>query len=126
MGAARCGERVCVNMSEQCIFCKIVAGEIPSVRVLDHARAIAIRDVSPQAPTHVLVIPRAHVPGLAELPANDSLWNELLGLVQEIVDAEHLDQGFRVVVNQGDDGGQTVPHLHLHVLGRRALAWPPG
>ncbi|HVA90915.1 MAG TPA: histidine triad nucleotide-binding protein [Chloroflexota bacterium] len=113
-------------MSDQCIFCKIVAGEIPSARVLDHERVIAFRDVNPQAPTHVLVVPRAHVPGLAELPARDPLWNELLNAVQEVVRAEGLAQGFRVVVNQGGDGGQTVQHLHLHVLGGRALTWPPG
>ncbi|MGH2411109.1 MAG: HIT domain-containing protein [Chloroflexota bacterium] len=113
-------------MSDQCIFCKIVMGEIPSAHVLDHERVIAIRDVIPQAPSHILVLPRSHVPGLAELPASDSLWNELLAAVQEIVKAEGLEQGFRVVVNQGEDGGQTVPHLHLHVLGRRPLTWPPG
>ncbi|HXT37371.1 MAG TPA: histidine triad nucleotide-binding protein [Chloroflexota bacterium] len=113
-------------MSDKCIFCKIVAGEIPATRVLEHQEVIAIQDANPQAPVHVLVLPRRHVPGLAELPASDVLWNELIAVVQEIVEAKGLDQGFRVVVNQGDDGGQTVPHLHLHVLGRRTMAWPPG
>lgn len=113
-------------MSDQCIFCKIVAGEIPATRVLDHESVIAIRDVNPQAPIHVLVLPRRHVPGLAELPASENLWNDLVAAVQQVVALEKLDQGFRVVVNQGDHGGQTVPHLHLHVLGQRALGWPPG
>ncbi|HVC80663.1 MAG TPA: HIT domain-containing protein [Chloroflexota bacterium] len=113
-------------MNDHCVFCRIVAGEIPATRVLDHERVIAIRDVSPQAPTHILILPRRHVPGLAELPASDGLWNDLMAAVQQVVSIERLDQGFRVVVNQGDHGGQTVPHLHLHVLGQRALGWPPG
>ncbi|MGH2391093.1 MAG: HIT domain-containing protein, partial [Chloroflexota bacterium] len=87
---------------------------------------VAFRDSGPQAPTHVLVVPRRHVSGITALPANDPIWNELLGVVQAVVRAEHLDGGFRVVMNHGADGGQTVDHLHLHVLGGRVLAWPPG
>lgn len=113
-------------MSEQCIFCRIIAGEIPSTGVLESEAAIAIRDVNPQAPTHVLVIPRRHVSGIEDLPGDDALWNDLLSTVRLVARAEHLDEGYRVVINHGADGGQTVAHLHLHVLGGRAMAWPPG
>ncbi|MDB5060022.1 MAG: apaH [Chloroflexi bacterium] len=113
-------------MNETCIFCRIVRGEIPAERVLETDNVIAIRDVNPQAPVHVLVLPKTHVAGLLELPAEDVTWNRLIGTVQEVVRVEGLVNGFRMVVNQGSDGGQTVPHLHLHVLGGRALHWPPG
>lgn len=113
-------------MNETCIFCRIVRGEIPAERVLETDNVIAIRDVNPQAPVHVLVLPKTHVAGMLELPAEDVTWNRLIGTVQEVVRVEGLVNGFRVVVNQGSDGGQTVPHLHLHVLGGRTLQWPPG
>ncbi len=112
--------------SDQCVFCKIIAGEIPSQRVLENDDVLAFRDVNPQAPTHVLVVPRRHVPGMTTLPGDDPLWNSLLSAAQVVARAEHLDSGFRVVVNHGADGGQTVDHLHLHVLGGRSLSWPPG
>jgi histidine triad (HIT) family protein len=113
-------------VNETCIFCRIVRGEIPAERVLETDNVIAIRDVNPQAPVHVLVLPKTHVAGMLELPAEDVTWNRLIGTVQEVVRVEGLVNGFRVVVNQGSDGGQTVPHLHLHVLGGRTLQWPPG
>ncbi|MDB5077037.1 MAG: hypothetical protein JWO42_3216 [Chloroflexi bacterium] len=113
-------------MNETCIFCRIARGEIPAERVLETDNVIAIRDVNPQAPVHVLVLPKTHVAGMLELPAEDVTWNRLIGTVQEVVRVEGLVNGFRVVVNQGSDGGQTVPHLHLHVLGGRTLQWPPG
>lgn len=113
-------------MDPHCVFCRIIAGQIPAEMVLESEAGIAIRDVGPQAPTHILVIPREHVAGMEALPAASSTWNALIGLAQAVALREGLDNGFRLVVNQGADGGQTVGHLHLHVLGGRALGWPPG
>ncbi len=113
-------------MSEQCIFCRIVRGEIPATRVLERERVIAFRDVNPQAPVHILVVPTEHVAGLTDLPGASPIWNDLLSAVQQVVADLGLPAGFRVVMNQGPDGGQTVDHLHLHVLGGRAFHWPPG
>jgi len=113
-------------MDPNCVFCKIIAGHIPSEVVLESEAAIAIRDVGPQAPTHVLVIPREHVAGMEALPAASPTWNALIGLAQEVAAREGLGGGFRLVINQGMDGGQAVGHLHLHLLGGRALGWPPG
>ena len=112
--------------SEQCIFCRIVAGEIPSQRVLEQDGVLAFRDVNPQAPTHMLVVPKRHVSGIEALEGHDPLWNALIAAVREVARNERLGAGYRVVVNHGADGGQTVDHLHLHVLGGRALTWPPG
>jgi histidine triad (HIT) family protein len=110
-----------------CLFCKIVAGEIPSKKVFEDDRVYAFRDTNPQAPTHVLVVPRKHVASLAETSAEDQ---EMLGYLQLIVSRiaknEGLSQGFRTVINTGPDGGQTVDHLHVHLLGGRAMMWPPG
>src|ERR1017187_2861416 len=106
---------------EQCIFCAIASGRIPSERVVESEDVIAFRDVHPRAPTHVLVVPRRHVAGIEDLPGVDPLWNELLKVVGEVARVERLTAGYRLVVNQGEDGGQTVSHLHLHVLGGRAL-----
>ena len=111
---------------EQCIFCAIASGRIPSQRVAESADVVAFRDVHPQAPTHVLVAPRRHISGVEDLPGDDPLWNELFQMVREVARVERLTTGYRVVVNQGEDGGQTVGHLHVHVLGGRALTWPPG
>jgi histidine triad (HIT) family protein len=109
-----------------CLFCRIVAGEIPSTRVAETASALAFRDVSPQAPIHLLVIPKTHVQSLAE--ADDpAMLGELLSLAAEIARKEGLAEGgYRTVINTGTNGGQTVGHLHLHVLGGRQLHWPPG
>jgi histidine triad (HIT) family protein len=111
---------------EPCIFCAIVSGRIPSQTVAESKDVIAFRDVHPQAPTHVLVVPRRHVAGIEDLQGGDPLWNELLMMVQDVARSKGLASGYRVVVNHGADGGQTVNHLHLHILGGRALAWPPG
>jgi histidine triad (HIT) family protein len=111
---------------ERCVFCAIASGRIPSKLVAESEGVIAFRDLHPQAPTHVLVVPRRHVAGIEELQGSDPLWNELFTVVGEVARIEGLTAGYRVVVNHGEDGGQTVNHLHLHVLGGRALAWPPG
>src|SRR5690349_3130764 len=113
-------------MADQCLFCRIVAGEIPSTRVFESADILAFADINPQAPTHVLVVPRAHVAGILELDAASSTWNALIAAAQHIATDRGLTNGFRVVVNQGEDAGQSVAHLHLHLLGGRTLAWPPG
>lgn len=109
-----------------CIFCRIAAGSIPATIIGSNEHAIAFRDLHPQAPTHVLVIPRTHVASLAE-PVPDAVMAAVLGLAREVAAAEGLAaSGYRVVTNTGPDGGQTVPHLHFHVLGGRQFHWPPG
>ncbi len=111
-----------------CVFCRIAADEIPSDRVFESDEVLAFRDLSPQAPTHVLVIPRRHVASLDALgPDDGELAHHLLQGIREVAAAEGLsERGYRVVTNIGDDGGQSVGHLHFHVLGGRRLAWPPG
>ena len=111
-----------------CLFCGIAAGQIPAEIVLDGKRTLAFRDISPQAPTHVLVIPRDHYPDVAALAAaGDGLLNELISRASEVAVAEGIDAaGYRIVFNTGVDGGQTVGHVHAHVLGGRPMTWPPG
>jgi histidine triad (HIT) family protein len=113
-------------LKQSCIFCRIVHGEIPSTALLENDTVLAFRDIQPQAPVHVLVVPKAHVDGIRDLPADSDVWGAILSAVQNIVALEGLAGGFRIVINDGEDGGQTVPHLHVHVLGKRAMQWPPG
>jgi histidine triad (HIT) family protein len=114
-----------VAKDPNCIFCKILDKGIPANIVKEHDEYVAIRDINPQAPTHVLIIPRDHVRNIAEFNDASGL-GRLFQAAKEIVAEEKLANGFRIVVNTGDDGGQTVDHLHIHVLGGRALGWPPG
>lgn len=101
-----------------CIFCKIVAGEIPSARVYEDAEVIAFNDIHPKAQVHVLVVPRRHIASLNELtPADDALVAHLMRSLQVIAENQGLDRGFRSVINTGPGGGQEVPHLHVHILG---------
>ncbi|HEY7470993.1 MAG TPA: histidine triad nucleotide-binding protein [Gemmatimonadota bacterium] len=111
-----------------CLFCGIVAGEIPSDLVAEDDEWVAIRDIDPQAPTHILVVPRRHIATLDELEAGDEpLAGTLVGAAAEIARAEGLvDGGYRVVMNCGAGAGQSVFHIHLHLLGGRRFAWPPG
>jgi histidine triad (HIT) family protein len=111
-----------------CIFCGIVAGTIPATLVHRDDDVVAFRDLNAQAPVHVLVIPTQHVTSAAELtPAHDRIWARLLHVAQQIAEAEDLDaDGYRLVVNVGRNGGQTVEHLHVHLLGGRQMTWPPG
>ncbi|MCP4571981.1 MAG: histidine triad nucleotide-binding protein [bacterium] len=110
-----------------CLFCDIAAGEIPATQVHADEDFVAFRDIDPKAPTHVLVIPRRHVTGLDRLGDDDvDLVGRLLVTATRIASAEGLTGGYRFVINCGDDGGQTVHHLHLHILGGRAMKWPPG
>src|ERR1700744_3983394 len=110
-----------------CLFCKIVAGEIPSKKVFADDLTYAFRDINPQSPTHILVVPRKHIGSLAEAQGGD---RDLLGhlhlVAARIANDEGLDNGFRTVINTGPDGGQTVDHLHLHLMGGRSMTWPPG
>jgi histidine triad (HIT) family protein len=110
-----------------CLFCRIAADELPSERVYEDEDVIAFRDIAPRAPTHVLVIPRRHVPDVhALVDADDALLGRLFAAVRAVADNAGLRDGYRVVTNVGADAGQTVFHLHLHVLGGRPMAWPPG
>jgi histidine triad (HIT) family protein len=109
------------------IFGKIIRREIPADIVYEDDLAIAFRDVHPQAPVHILVIPKKPIPNLAAAePEDRDLLGHLLLTVKQIAHQEKLDNGYRVVINTGDEGGQTVYHLHLHILGGRNLKWPPG
>jgi histidine triad (HIT) family protein len=112
----------------ECLFCGIAAAEIPATIVSSNPRTIAFRDINPRAPTHVLVIPRDHHVNLAELAAaNDGLLADLVAHAHEVAIAEGIaDSGYRVVFNTGAHGGQTVAHVHAHVLGGRPMTWPPG
>jgi histidine triad (HIT) family protein len=111
-----------------CLFCAIVAGEIPATVVSETDRVLAFRDINPQAPTHVLVIPKHHYPNVAALAAADSgLLAEVIGQAHQVAVAEGVSEtGYRVVLNTGEQAGQTVAHVHAHLLGGRPLTWPPG
>ena len=115
-------------MAEKTIFKKIIDGEIPADIVHDDELCLAFKDVAPQAPTHVLVIPKKEIPSLAELTAEDqALVGHILLVIKRLADEFGLAAGgYRVVTNCGRDGGQTVNHLHFHLLGGRVLDWPPG
>ena len=111
-----------------CLFCVIVAGEIPAIKVLETDRILAFRDINPQAPTHVLVIPKAHYPDVAALAAADAaLLGEVISAARQVAAVDGVaETGYRVVFNTGAEAGQTVPHIHGHLLGGRSLTWPPG
>lgn len=109
-----------------CLFCSIVRGEIPASKVHENERVLAFSDINPQAPTHVLVIPKSHFENAAELAAHDPDILSELFLVARQIAHEHSLTGYRTVFNTGADAGQTVFHAHLHLLGGRALTWPPG
>jgi histidine triad (HIT) family protein len=113
------------NKEPNCIFCKIVAGEIPAKLVAEDEHLVAFRDINAQAPTHILVIPKRHAKNILEVK-DTSLIGHLFSKAGEIAVKEQLQNGFRLIVNTGDDGGQTVHHLHIHILGGRAMSWPPG
>jgi len=112
----------------ECLFCAIVTGEIPATKVLETDLILAFRDINPQAPTHVLVIPKAHYPDVAALAAADAaLLGEVINAARQVAaDEDVTEAGYRVVFNTGAQAGQTVPHVHGHVLGGRAFTWPPG
>ena len=108
---------------ENCLFCKIVAGDIPSTKVYEDDLVLAFRDIAPMAPTHILVIPKAHIGSVAEITAeNSAVVAHIFQVIPQIAKAEGLENGYRVVSNCGDDAGQTVHHLHFHILGGKKLS----
>ena len=108
-----------------CLFCRIAAGEIPSAKVYEDEEVLAFRDIDPQAPTHILVIPKAHYGSVLEAP-NEAV-ARLIETAKTIAAQEGVaEDGFRLVINTGEAGGQSVPHLHVHLLGGRSMQWPPG
>jgi diadenosine tetraphosphate (Ap4A) HIT family hydrolase len=115
-------------MSAACLFCRIVAGEVPAAKVHEDDLLVAIRDIAPRAPTHLLLLPRAHIASAADLTEADGpLLGRLFDVAARLARAEGIaDRGYRLVTNVGAWGGQSVPHLHLHLMGGRAFEWPPG
>jgi histidine triad (HIT) family protein len=111
-----------------CLFCKILAGNIPANIVYESDSAVAFRDINPQAPTHVVIIPRKHIPTINDIGEDDQvIVGSLYSAAREIAAAEGLsDEGYRVVMNCNAAAGQTVFHIHLHLLGGRVMSWPPG
>ncbi len=114
-------------MSSDCLFCKIGSGAIPANKLYEDDELLAFWDINPQAPKHFLVIPKKHISGPGEITAAEAgLIGNLLAKAGELARREGIGEGFRLVLNHGAEAGQTVFHLHLHVLGGRALGWPPG
>ena len=110
-----------------CLFCKIAAGEIPSTKVYEDEFVYAFLDIDPQAPFHAIIIPKEHIASAAEITCeNSGLVAKVFEAAAKIAEREKLEKGFRIVNNCGEDGGQTVGHIHFHLLARRNLAWPPG
>ena len=110
-----------------CIFCKIASGEIPSNKAYEDDQIVAFYDLDPQAPTHILLIPKQHIASAAEItPENCGIVGHIYAVAAKLAKELGLDNGFRIVNNCGEDGGQTVHHIHFHLLGGRSMAWPPG
>lgn len=113
-------------MAESCIFCRIAHGEIPAQMVANNKEIVAFRDLNPQAPVHILIVPKKHVGSLDDA-ADSDLLGRMMSLAAAIARQEKIAKtGYRTVINTGKDGGQSVDHLHLHLLGGRAMTWPPG
>ncbi len=115
-------------MPSDCLFCRIVSGEVPAAQVHADELVVAIRDISPQAPTHILLLSREHISSVREIgPEDEDLMGQICAVANELATREGIAQGgYRLVVNVGRNGGQTVDHLHVHLLGGRPMAWPPG
>ncbi len=112
---------------ENCLFCRIISGEIPSKKAYEDEQALAFYDIDPKSPVHVLIVPKKHIASIAVAAEEDfSLVAHLMKVAQQLAGELKLDNGFRIVINTGKDGGQTVDHLHVHLLGGRAMGWPPG
>lgn len=110
-----------------CIFCKIINGEIPSSLIYEDDQVIAFKDINPQAPVHYLVIPKEHIKSADYITEeNKGLIGHIIFVVSKIAKEEGLEDGYRIINNCGGDGGQTVDHIHFHVLGKRKMLWPPG
>ncbi len=116
-----------MNLMSDCLFCKIIDGEIPSNKAYEDDQILAFHDVDPQAPVHVLVVPKKHIASLDDLTAEDEgLVSYIILKIKDIAAGLGLANGYRVVINCGEDGQQTVKHLHFHILGKRKMTWPPG
>ena len=115
-------------MPSDCLFCRIIAGELPSTQVYSDDSVVAIRDIAPAAPSHLLLLARKHIASIGEIQATDKDLISKMGMVAiELAAREGIaDDGYRLVLNVGRNGGQSVDHLHLHMLGGRQMAWPPG
>ena len=114
-------------MASECLFCRIVDGSIPATRLYEDELTLAFADIHPQAPTHLLVIPKQHIRSHAHTDKeHEPLLGHLMARAAEVARGQGLTEGYRLVINTGDDGGQTVDHLHIHVLGGRRMKWPPG
>lgn len=112
---------------EDCVFCKIAEGKIPSKKAYEDDQVLAFHDLEPQAPVHILIIPKKHLSSPAEItPENSAVVAHIFEVAAKLARELGLKDGFRVVCNSGRDGGQTVPHLHFHLLGGRSMKWPPG
>ena len=113
---------------DDCLFCKIIAGDIPADSLFENERILAFPDINPQAPTHILIIPKLHIPTLNDLqPEHSELIGELIRIASELAKKEGIaEAGYRTGFNCNDAGGQTVYHIHLHLLGGRTFGWPPG
>jgi histidine triad (HIT) family protein len=113
-------------VSDDCLFCRLVRGEIPAKLVAETPECIAFRDIDPQAPTHIVIVPRAHIPTLSDVK-DPLIVGQMARLATDLAKSEGISEsGFRVVVNTNANGGQTVYHLHMHLLGGRRMGWPPG
>ena len=109
-----------------CLFCRVAAGTVPATIVHSDDTTVAFRDINPQAPTHILVIPRRHIPHAAAA-SDENVWQAVMSTATQIARGENLDErGYRLVINSGPAAGQSVDHLHVHVLGGRDMRWPPG
>lgn len=110
-----------------CLFCKIAAGEIPSKKAYEDEKVFAFYDIDPQAPVHILVIPKEHIQSVSQItPENQEIVGHIFTVIAKLAKELNLEDGYRVVSNVGQQGGQSVPHLHFHLLGGRNLGWPPG
>jgi histidine triad (HIT) family protein len=115
-------------MPSECLFCRIISGELPSAQVCADDSVVAIRDIAPQAPTHILLLSRKHIASLGQVEASDlDILGKMAGVAAKLAAREGIeDAGYRLVLNVGRHGGQTVDHLHVHLIGGRQMAWPPG
>lgn len=115
-------------MEASCIFCKIVRQEVPAKLVYEDESVVAFRDINPAAPVHILIVPRRHITGVLSLTEEDEgLVGHIVSVAKKLAEENSIAEGgFRVVVNQGRDAGQSVPHIHFHLLGGRPMNWPPG
>ncbi len=110
-----------------CVFCKIANGEIPSKKAYEDGRVLAFYDLDPQAPVHILIIPKEHIQSVEDITEeNSAIVAHIFEVAAKLAKENNLEKGFRVVSNVGKDGGQSVPHLHFHLLGGRSMKWPPG